>query len=90
MNETRCLDDYLCLLVEDAGEGGGVEDGDGLLVVVDLDKGGRGELELLELLLDLLGGLGLDLTESLGDLELSLGDNLLLLGLGGHCFRFLS
>lgn len=75
--------------MEEGGESAGVDDGDGLLVVVDLDERGRDDLELLELLLDLLGGLGLDLLDGGVDLDGGLGERGgALHNLGGHCELF--
>ena len=71
--------------MEGGGEGAGVDDGDGLLVGIDIDEGGRDDLELLEVLLDLLGGLGLDLLDGSVDLDGGLGERGALHSLGGHC-----
>lgn len=86
INDTKNKIPYLCLLVEEGGEGAGVDDGDGLLVGIDIDEGGRDDLELLEVLLDLLGGLGLDLLDGGVDLDGGLGERGgALHSLGGHC-----
>lgn len=77
-----------CLLAKNGGESKRVDDGDGLLVVIDVDERGRDDVELLHVLLDLFGGLGLDLLESLDDLEVSLGGDTLH-RLGGHCKKWL-
>ena len=77
---------YLYLLVEKLAEDERVDDGEGLLVGVNSDDGSSEDAEPLEVLLELIGGRGLDLLEGLDNLKLGLGRDALS-RLGRHVYR---